>query len=1605
MFLLFPVLLFAQLSADFTSNATTGCDYLTVNFSDLSTGAIKSWKWTFGNGNTSTLQNPTVVYSSPGKYTVVLTITDSTNNTSTITKKDYIQVYVPATVNFSSDKAGGCTPLDVSFSDLSVIGDTTIASWKWDLGDGNFNYQQNPSHTYTTIAGSYQVSLEVTDNNGCKSKTIKPSFITVTNPPISYFYIDSSQVLGCSIPYTLPFTNSEIASDTYLWNFGDGNTSSQQNTSNTYTNYGTYNISLTVTNIYGCSSSYGTNYWYVTIIPFNADFILDSSVICKNTGITFIHNSALNEEAWKWDFGDGNNIYSVIDDTLWLSATDSISDTLYTFPIYGTYTQPFYNYDSAGTYSVTLYAYDTVAFNNKRCIDTVSKIVTVLPLPKIDFTISDSIACMVPFAVQFTDNTTNISLHTWDINFSMDNMIFVIDTSITNNVLAYTYLNTGIYSISLTDIDINGCRDTLLKDSLVYIIPPDAEPYSKGFWNDTTHKGDPNYNYWFPYNYYEFSACAPATIPFEDVSYSNEQINYWHWTFGEPSTGSLDTSFLQTPSHLYADSGIYTGSLYIETVSGCKDSTKFYVYLGIKPTASFSLPSDTICHGSSTIFIDSVSSNVNHWEWHVYYQINLDSIYSHWDTINNSVVYTYDTVVYVEKNDDYLNNPSYSCVFKDTGYFAASLQSYHYGCASDIFLFDSMVYILEPHPYFTITGANNHILPDGTEEYVFCPSNLPPYTISLKDYSKGAHHWYWDFGDTTAGSVNYYDGQYPPPFTYAKRGNYTVTLTCVNDSTGCSDFFSYPIIWSDLSTEIAIDSTLLYKQCAPANLPFINASTSSDAMWWEWNFGDSTQAVIYNTGSSSDSILTNPGYNTIDSYTYGTYIEPVHIYNKVGNHTITLMVYNDKGCKSSDTFDLIEVYPQPSINFVGDKLGGCVPFDVNFTDKSISDTSLSSWNWNFGDKKSTINNTSILQNPTHTFADTGVFNIRLIVNDQNSCKDTLIDTAYITATTAIANFGFGGSSNCHDKPLSIYNYSLGKGLSYQWNYGDNTPIDTSSIPSHYYSSITSSQTVTVTLIVNSSYGCSDTLSAKEDILKTIGNFSIDQNIGNCPPFFASFLDSSSNDITIWEYDFGDGNKSTFYYTIPDTISHVYNNPGTYDVMLIVTNYISCIDTVYLPQALFIQGPQGSFSYSPHEGCPPIDVTFIPSNISNVAQYYWVFGDGYTSKTDTVVHTYDQAGYFFPTLIITDSIITLIGDTETCTITIIGDSSIYVPGPQVDFQLSKTDTACKGELISFINNTDSTDINEWRWYFGDGDTAVDYNTCHQYNSSGFYDVSLYGFTYLSSDTCIYYYTQPNAINIFQSPDILISDQYQEGCPPVAVQLFIDSQSIAYTIDSLQWNFNNQTSYGDTALFFVNNSDSFPTSLKVIFTNGCEEVYTDTFGFFVYPSPIADFSIIGEQNTLGAYKQFIQLNNTSQNAVSYLWNFGDSTVIDTTINPKHNYDTDGNFSVQLIAVSDSGCIDTLLVPIKIYLGADVPNTFSPNGDGINDAFVLNLSGEYSDNLSIEFFNRWGKRIYKNDDYQNNWDGKDKNNKLVQPDTYYYILKYKNKKVWAGWLRIIY
>src|SRR6266550_4052041 len=245
------------LTSDFTASPTSGTAPLAVSFTDVSTGGPTAWSWNFGDGGTSTQQNPTHTYSTAGTYSVSLTVSNATGS-ATASKTNYIVVTVPLTADFAASPTSGTAPLAVSFTDVSTGGPT---SWSWNFGDGNTSTQQNPTHTYST-AGTYSVSLTVSNATGSANAS-KTNYIVVAVPLTTDF---AASPTSGTAPLAVSFTDVSTGGPTsWSWNFGDGNTSTQQNPTHTYSTAGTYSVSLTVSNATGSANASKTNYIVVAV--------------------------------------------------------------------------------------------------------------------------------------------------------------------------------------------------------------------------------------------------------------------------------------------------------------------------------------------------------------------------------------------------------------------------------------------------------------------------------------------------------------------------------------------------------------------------------------------------------------------------------------------------------------------------------------------------------------------------------------------------------------------------------------------------------------------------------------------------------------------------------------------------------------------------------------------------------------------------------------------------------------------------------------------------------------------------------------------------------------------------------------------------------------------------------------------------------------------------------------------------------------------------------------------------------------------------------------------------------------------------------------------
>lgn len=556
--------------ADFAPlNPTVGClgtGGVTVLFENLSTGAT-SYLWDFGNGNTSNSTNSVVTetYTIPGTYTVVLTA-NSGGSSDVKTEVDLVVVFKDPEANFTAvTPSSGCSPITVDFQDMSTEGDASITLRQWDFFDGTLKNDVNPSNSFTS--GQYHVALTVTDVNGCVSGFQINNYVQVSEVPVINF--SASPTAGCDTPHTSDFVDLSTGGETpytYEWDFGDGNTSTLKDPSNTYINPGTFDVKLKITDQFNCSAS-KTDTGFIQIGNPIAKMDIPDTV-CKWSIASFFNlSSGGTEDEYLWDYGDGSG------------STDF---------------EPSKVYYSSGNFTVVLKA----SIGGGACSQTDTQVIyvdEVIP----NFTTDMPYGCSVPHEVNFTNTTVNGASFHWLLRDSLCVWPWCADTTwITfesfNKDFSKT-LNQGLnYTTTLVATSAFGCVDSVTYDVPVIHLP-------------------------VIYDYFqsEHEGCTPLNIDFRAKGISDSTIIQWTWDFGDGSplyttTGKDSTS----SSHIYNTDGEYSGEVTLLNSFGCEMSYPFTVRCGYEPTADFVVSPDTACFRDFVLF-EAINSdpNIDTWSW------------------------------------------------------------------------------------------------------------------------------------------------------------------------------------------------------------------------------------------------------------------------------------------------------------------------------------------------------------------------------------------------------------------------------------------------------------------------------------------------------------------------------------------------------------------------------------------------------------------------------------------------------------------------------------------------------------------------------------------------------------------------------------------------------------------------------------------------------------------------------------------------------------------------------------------------------------------------------------------------------------------------------
>ncbi|MDB5206583.1 MAG: hypothetical protein JWR72_1658 [Flavisolibacter sp.] len=967
-----------------------------VNVINTSSANAASTLWRFGDGSTSTATSAIKTYSTPGTYNIKLI--QAYSSCADSAGKMIVVKPRPAAA-FTADKTSFCqVPSTVKFTSNSAGAD----SYQWTFGDGGTSTEQSPSHTYTSY-GNYTVTLVVRNSNGCSDSLIKPAYIKINKPVITFASLPDE---GC-IPYTINFIANISSPEpvvSYLWNFGNGVTSADATPSYTYSTQGTYAVTLTITTAGGCTETYtmpeavkvGTR----PVVNFSAV----PNPVCAFQNVSFTNLTTGGGTEYLWLFGDGGTstaqsplhqysdtgLFSVMlyvknngckdslkidslvrvkppiakfieqnncSDKLRFTFTDRSLGATTWFWEFGdgntsTQQSPVHVFPSYGTYTVKLTVTNDTCSHQKIKI---LKIVNGTP----DFVALPTVACkgsVINFIAD-TTNAANIVRYQW--NFGHGG---AAGSGMTPSTI---YRNAGVYPVSLTVTDIAGCISSTVKPNYITITGPTAKFAAS---NNT--------------------GCKGLTATFTDSSKSDGVSNIvsWRWNFGDGTI--ITTSSAQSVQHTYLTAGSFPVTLKVTDAGGCSDSLVLPALVNTSNIKADFYSVDTVsCPGAIIRFTNTSTATTAYTSTWSFGDGNISTQKNPVTTYSSDGLYDVQLKIkdangctdslkrlqYIIIKSPIANytvsDSASSCTpfqvrFTNTSQFYTDYIWDLGGGTSTIA--NPTQYYNQPGIYQTkliVTSAGGckdtasksitvHDVRSARINYLPL-SGCKPLTVDLHAIAPAHMSYVWDFGDGTITSGNDTSSQH----VYNFFGDFVPKLI-LTDASGCV----IPVTGQDTiriqgaNTKFGLDKKLL---CDSGTIKFIDSTTfNNPIITYNWSFGDGTTSTLPS---------------------------PSHYYNQPGIYPVSLDVLTQNSCV--DTFRLnvpVKVVQSPDVRIEGDSII-CVGEGMNHLGEfNRPDSSLVRWAWNFPNGK--IADVRLPQRQVYTVA--GNFVVQTIAINSSGCPDT-----------------------------------------------------------------------------------------------------------------------------------------------------------------------------------------------------------------------------------------------------------------------------------------------------------------------------------------------------------------------------------------------------------------------------------------------------------------------------------------------------------------------------------------------------------------------------------------------------------------------------------------
>jgi PKD repeat protein len=1134
---------------------------------------------------------------------------------------------------------------------------TPATNW----GTLNFQWSTGSNNSFTSVFSSNKYFLTVTNSRGCVAgDSINISIVGTA--PTAQFSSDTLCLGELFIPQNNSFSNDTSAIISYMWNFGNSNTSSLAQPSFLFTSVGVQPVTLTVTTSAGCSSEKTANV-LVNDIP-TALFQVDT--MCINNPGAFTDLSSPPPSGtivqWQWSFGDNSS--SVLQN-------------------------PIHQYTQSGNYNVL-----HVVISDNGCSDTSTANVIVLnstTAPGVFSLLTPVNQALisgnpVPFSWQPSSSAARYNLLvSGNSNFNnptiynLGNVTTHFLNLPSNNtyfwkVRAYNLCNdsieTGIYSFSLlSPTDFAGLSLWLRSDTGVTLVNGGVQQWSDISGNNhhciqntssarPTIANTPLINN-YPSLVFDGSndALNGVLIPGLDTSSVTVFIvtkgnavgasqNKGIFTAGTNTTGlqivqgNSSYNFLNNGGTLSGGSLPLTGFPYsiLEAVKKYGAETRLYkngleTGLSTNPTLCGTFTNAAYNLGISSIYYKGEIAEV------IVYKSALDSIsrkkienyiynrYAPPVNLGPDVVQTYSLCPVTLSAGN-----RFTAYLWSTGETSESIQVKTTGSywvrATDVFGRISFDTVNVTMPYVGVNLTDTTICaPNSASLHVFLTGS--PYTFQ------------WNNSQNTQTASVSVTGNYV--CTISDNGgclfvsdtihvvvdSFAFTNLLPTDTSMCSGntisvhtsgFIPQTVAWSDGSTvpEIVVTgagklSVTVTDINSCVNSDSVNVTIKGVAPLVNFSapavcFGLSTQFTAQITVAPPDAVKSwawsfGDGFNS-------TQQNPSHLYFAPGDYIATLSVVTDSGCTGSKTKTVTAAIPPiPAFNYPSII---CAGTSVTLTDQTVFlfGDSIANWIWTFNGVDSITT-----KNAVYEFPEQGSYNVKLKAISKSGCSDTIVQKVDVfpplMADFSFLNVCLGDSTAFVDVTPSL------SVVSWQWNFGDFSLPSAQQNPKHKYNGIGN---YTVSLKVENAIGCVDDVSKTISIVtKPKAQFG---HLTTCEDQNYTPLDSSvvSNDsITHWKWTIGSSNYNN------QAPIHYFSDTGSYNINLKVTTQKGCSDSVSKVVSVKPR-PTALFSFTPLYGEAPVDVSFINQS-TGASNYVWDFGDSATSTDILPYHKFEQNGVF------------------------------------------------------------------------------------------------------------------------------------------------------------------------------------------------------------------------------------------------------------------------------------------------------------------------------------------------------------------------------------------